>query len=161
MDQKISQDIGRYSRILGLDASQIDAAGAAWTVIGPHMPGLVEDFYEHLFANGYGNAFAERDIGRLKRSQHDYWRTLFSGAFDAAYRSHVHKIGSKHCDAGVGVADYIASYGWFSERFFRIIARHEPPPPFQRHSLLIAMNKVMYLDMMIAAASVEVGVVEV
>lgn len=161
MDQHISEDIGRYSRILGLSTSQVDAAGAAWTVIAPHMPDLVEDFYAHLFANGNHHVFADRNVGRLKRSQHHYWRTLFSGSFDAAYRSHIHTIGVKHRDAGVGLADYIASYGWFSERFFRIIARHEPPAPFQRHSLLIAMNKVMYLDMMIAAASLEVGVVDV
>lgn len=156
----IAQEIERYTKLLALTPSEINAAKAAWTEIEPHMPDLVERFYDHLFANDLELIFEGVDIPRLKRSQQNYWRTLFQGGFDVAYEAHVSKIKMKHHAAGVELSHYVAAYGWFSERFFDIIARSELTGPFGRDDLLVATNKVLYLDMMIAAGSLEAAFID-
>ncbi|MCG8560644.1 MAG: protoglobin domain-containing protein [Hyphomicrobiales bacterium] len=155
MDQQITKDVRRFAGLLGLDAAQLEAAKAAWAEIEPHMPDLIEAFYAHLFANDLHIIFEGRDLPRLKAAQLGYWSALFAGGFDAAYKTHVVKINVQHYAAGVDLSDYIAAYAWFSERFADIIARCDPPKPFERNDLLMATNKVIYLDMMIAAASLE------
>ena len=151
----IAQEIERYTKLLALTPAEIDAAKVAWAEIEPHMPDLVEQFYEHLFANDVDLIFEGVDVPRLKLSQQAYWRTLFQGGFDAAYEAHVSKINIKHHAAGVELSHYVAAYGWFSERFFDIIARSELTGPFGRDDLLVATNKILYLDMMIATSSLE------
>lgn len=154
MERGYKPAIERYMELLALDHSQIRSAHAAWVAIEPHMPKLIDEFYEHLFAAGLEDTFRGKNIPVIKKAQHSYWRSLFLGEFDTVYQAHVDKIGSKHRAAGVGLTEYIGAYAWFSERFFQIIGRYSPPKPHRRYALLVATNKLIYLDMMIATSDV-------
>lgn len=160
MDRQIARDIQHFANLLSLDAPRLDAAKVARGVIEPHMPALIEAFYEHLFANGLLQVFEGRDLSRLKGAQHRYWNALLAGGFDGAYEAHVLKINMQHYAAGVDLSDYIAAYAWFSARFTEILARTEPPHPFARNDLPVAVNKVIYLDITISAVSLEAAVLE-
>lgn len=142
--------LNSYVRFLELDERQIAASRAAWAVIEPRMPELIDRFYDHLFSSDFTHVFFGKDVSAIKRAQIRYWRGLFSGAFDSNYNQHVSKVGEKHQAAGVTLSHYIGSYAWFSEKFFRIIAECTPPEGFTRNQLLVATNKIIYLDMMIA-----------
>ena len=155
MNIQTARGLDGYLQFLALVLAEIKAAAAAWSIIEPHMQGLVEQFYDHLFSIGLATFFKDVNLTRLKQKQRAYWGALFVGKFDQIYRMHIDKIGAQHDAAGVKLTDYIGSYAWFSERFFKIISRSSPPIPYQRHTLLIATNKIIYLDMMIAVASSE------
>ena len=145
-----SPEIQIHLKRLAIDEKTIEHAKAAWTVIRPHLPRLIDEFYRHLFATGGSVYFRDVQLPKIKISQFTYWRSLFSGEFDAAYQAHAGRIGSKHRRAGIELSHYIAAYSWFSEHLFRLIARVPPPKPLRTHDVFVATNKIIYLDMIIA-----------
>jgi len=149
----MSSEIDRYLNLLALDAEQVERAKAAWTIIDPHMPDLIEQFYEHLLETSSKRLFESKDLSAIKSAQLIYWRALFAGKFEPAYQTHVNLIWERHRAAGVQMTDYIAAYAWFSERFFQLIDQANPAEPDKRRSLLTAVNKVIYLDMIIATSA--------
>ncbi|GAB4237893.1 MAG: hypothetical protein Kow0032_23980 [Methyloligellaceae bacterium] len=153
MQKTITQDLEHYKALLSIDSAQIERCKAAWSVIEPHMAKLVEAFYAHLFANNMDVHFVKKDIAKIKKAQFRYWERLFNGEFDTVYKTYALTVRIKHLEAGVTLSDYVAAYGWFSEQFFRIIALNDPPKPHHRGALIVATNKVIYLDLMIAATT--------
>jgi len=149
----MSSKIDRYLNLLVLDAQQVERAKAAWTIIDPHMPDLIERFYEHLLETSSKRLFESKDLYAIKSAQLVYWQALFAGKFEPAYQTHVNLIWERHRATGVHMTDYIATYAWFSERFFQYIDQAHPADPDKRQSLLKAINKVIYLDMMIATSA--------
>lgn len=140
----------QYLDILEISRPAIERTRAAWQILAPEMPALIDEFFESLFAKGYHPAFAGKSIDKIKAGQLAYWARLFAGGFEMAVGAHAQRIGMKHRDANIGVADYVASYAWFSGRFFQIIARSTPPPRYRRDELLDAVNRLIYLDIIIA-----------
>jgi Protoglobin len=156
-----------YSRViqthlvrLSIDETTLEHTEAAWTVIQARLPRMINEFYDHLFATGSGAYFENIDVSKLKLRQFEYWRSLFAGKFDEALRLHSEPIADKHRQAGVDLSQYIAAYAWFSERLFNLIARASPPAPTTKHDLFIAMNKLIYFDMILAAKGGEIAVLD-
>ena len=139
--------------MLGLDAVQVETARVAWSIIKPKMKDLVEQFYVHLLSTDAKRLFEGKNLQAIKNAQITYWNALFAGRFEPAYQTHVNLIWERHRAAGVDMTRYIGAYAWFSERFFQILAQSDPPAPYGRYSLLSAVNKVIYLDMMIATGA--------
>ena len=146
---------------LSIDDTTLMHATAAWTIIRDQLPGMIEEFYEHLYARGAGAYIENVDRSCLKARQFEYFRSLFAGEFDRAYQAHTDPIADKHRRAGVDLSLYIAAYGWFSERLFKLIATHTPPPPSTQHDVFLATNKLMYFDMILAAKGAEIVVLDV
>ena len=131
MDDDDHEAVARYMRFIGFERDQIETSTVAWAIIEPNMATLVDRFYDHLFAIGLQSKFGGKDLTALKRNQLSYWQTLFTGDFDANYRTHVGYIAEKHRAANVDLTDYIGSYAWFSQRFHMIIEDSAPPKPFR------------------------------
>lgn len=142
--------LNEHIRFLDLNDVEVKAAKVAWDLIEPHFPAMLDDFYDHLFDVGLKHLFNNKDVDYIKRSQHKYWARLFSGEFTSAHIRHVESIGKRHHKANVRFSEYVGTYAWLSTRFFDIIAQSTPPAPYRRRALIVAVNKVMYLDMMIA-----------
>ena len=155
-----TRDVQTQLVMLGIDDTTLKHARAAWTMIEPQLPQMILEFFQHLANTGGAGQMANVNLERLRDTQFAYWRSLFAGAFDEAYQAQVDPIGSVHRKAGIGLSKYIAAYAWFSERFFNLIARTDPPPQTSKHAVFIATNKIIYLDMVLAAKSAEIVFVD-
>jgi len=159
-EHQVAQEIEKYHQVIGLDREHLEAAASAWTVIEPHMTDLIDQFYQHLDKNGFMGFFRGHDLPAIKRGQLAYWQRLFTGEFDTNYNLHVNVIREKHAEANVEFTDYIAAYAWFSEQFTGILMETNLPSPYGLRTLLAAVNKVVYLDMMIASGSSDVHLID-
>ena len=46
---------------------------------------------------------------------------------------------------------YIGAYGWYIERFYALIIKHAAVDRTEQQAMLSAINKLLFLDMMIAS----------
>lgn len=155
-----SPDVQLYLKRLEIDERTIEHARAAWSIIGPRLPRLIDRYYDHLFATGCGDYFANADVSKIKVAQYAYWQSLFAGEFDAAYRAHTGRIGDRHRAFGVDLTLYIGAYAWFSQHLFRLIARASPPQPIKTHDIFVATNKLIYLDLILATKGADAVILD-
>lgn len=131
----------------------------AWALVSPRMPQILDGFYRSRIVSGQKWRMKGLSLERLKASQFSYWEMLFSGVLDERYRARVRWVAARHFQAGVTMADYIASYGWFLNAFEREIAAVEPCGA--RHaSLMASVRRVVLLDMTFAASACHVAYVD-
>lgn len=161
MDLSIREHCKVQAKFVGLTRQDQLAAHAAWQVIHPLMPMLLDKFYEHLDANGLHHIFRGKSISTIKSKQIEYWEQLFSGNVDRTYDLQVSALAAKHQAVGVDLSHYIGSYAWFSQRFFQIIADCRPVPEFGKNQMLTAVNKLIYLDMMLAQDSFSIVMLDI
>lgn len=149
--------LDRFADFLEITDSDRSAAAAAWTVIAPEFPKLVEAFYAHLGTSELGAPLDGHDIESLKLRQHAYWSALFSGDTGADYLARSHAIARRHIAVGVPISSYVGAYGWFNERLFTLIVRHAHVDGRRKQAMLTALNKLIFLDMMILAEAYSAG----
>jgi rsbT co-antagonist protein RsbR len=115
-----------------------------------HIPAIVTEFYRDLL--GYSEPrrqFADKKkMERVQAAQRDYLLSLFAGEPDDEYIEQRLRIGEIHERIGVPLKWYIGSMGWF---FARIVAAM--PPAGRTPEAVVALNKVMNLDLQLALES--------
>jgi signal transduction histidine kinase len=95
------QELQRYVSWSDDDATRI---AAAWPLVEPHLPALVQDFYDqiehHPEAKRVITGGAEQ-VERLKQTLMGWLRELFSGRYDIAYVRRRWKVGWRHVEIGL------------------------------------------------------------
>ncbi len=95
------QELQRYVSWSDDDATRI---AAAWPLVEPHLPALVQDFYDqiehHPDAKRVITGGAEQ-VERLKQTLMGWLRELFSGRYDIAYVRRRWKVGWRHVEIGL------------------------------------------------------------
>jgi hypothetical protein len=127
-------------------------------VVEPVFIKLLDRFYSRLLKSKLSRLLDGYEIEHIKLRQHDYWAMLFSGALDEQYLKQAKRIAIVHHRHGVSMAEYVGAYGWLSEKLFALIVRHGGGDAHSRHTMLSAMHKLVFLDMMIASQAYEEAV---
>ncbi|GGE93587.1 hypothetical protein GCM10007285_21520 [Stappia taiwanensis] len=142
-----------------LSPGDLQSLADAWALVSPRMPQILDGFYKCRIVSGQKWRMKGLSLERLKASQFSYWEVLFSGVLDERYRGRVRLVASRHFQAGVTMADYIASYGWFLNAFEREIAALEPCGK-RRAALMASVRRAVFLDMTFAVSACHVAYVD-
>lgn len=96
---------------------------AAWPLVEPETPALVEDFYERILGHeSTRSIISDPDqVTRLKRTLVVWMRELFNGPWDAAYVKRRRRIGLVHVDVGVDHAVMFMAMSALQERLIALV----------------------------------------
>jgi methyl-accepting chemotaxis protein len=146
-------DVDRRLAFLGIDAEMKALLAEAWKIVEPDLPAILDGFYAKL--TGEPSLAAKlggsQSIPRLKQSQTEHWRALFSGHFDAGYMARVYRVGVVHQRIGLEPRWYMGGYAFIQERVLALlIARARGD---RACKLVGAVVKAVTLDMDLAIAS--------
>lgn len=131
---------------LHLGAPEFRLLAALRADIEPHVSDIVTEFYDQLLRHPEPRRqFADRQLACIKAAQCGYLLALFGGEPDGSYIEQRLRIGEIHERIGVPLKWYIGSMGWF---FARIVAAI--PPARRTADTLVALNKLMNLDLQLA-----------
>lgn len=133
-------------------------------LIGKALPGIIEEFYEHLAGHPslmemFGPAHSEKrkaTIAHAASGQMRHWTNLFSGKFDESYVASVRKIGFTHSRIGLDPRWYIGGYSFTLNRVYRVVShaycnRLNPAAAQEKTSQMMrAVNQAVMLDMDLA-----------
>jgi methyl-accepting chemotaxis protein len=148
-------DTARRLDFLGIDAAVKQALAEAWRMVEPGLPAILADFYAMLGRNGAFRAMFTSDeaVPRLKASQTEHWRALFSGRFDDGYMARVYRVGVVHQRIGLEPRWYMGGYAFIQERLLALLAEGCGRDHRRCARLAAAMVKAVTLDMDLAIAS--------
>ena len=145
-------DIETRLRMLAIDRQTREALPGLWRVLEPQLGPLLDAFYDHLagFPTLAVLIGGPDNIGRLKKAQHEHWRSLFSGRFDAAYVEKVSRVGAAHVRVGLEPRWYIAGYSYLQTGLLSALARHFRKDAAGLAQAAAAINRAVFLDMELA-----------
>ncbi|MBF0368157.1 MAG: hypothetical protein HQL52_01765 [Magnetococcales bacterium] len=118
-----------------------------------HAEGVVEEFYNHVaqfpeLVTIIGQTGIATEA--LKATQRDYLLGLFSGDYGADYVAKRYKIGLVHYRIGLDPSWYIGGYSIYFQLLLPLIVKRYRFRPFRRRRSLIALNRLLALDMQLA-----------
>jgi methyl-accepting chemotaxis protein len=131
-----------------------------WTVLEPHLPDILNGFYEHVTAVPKLAQMIGNDIPRLKGAQQSHWKRLFSGRFDNAYMAGVRTIGLTHNRIGLEPHWYIGGYNYVLRRLTQIATKAHHRSPEKLSRALEAINTAILVDMDIAISVYQEAMLE-
>ena len=117
-----------------------------------HVAEIVEAFYEHLMSFEATRVILhdKETIGRLKQKQREYFLSLTSGEYGAAYFEGRLRVGDIHQQINLAPQWYLGTYSLYIRLLMpRLIAEFAPQPE-RLNSYLSSLIKVMVLDMGLA-----------
>ncbi len=120
--------------------------------LAPEVTQFVENFYRHLLRFQKTRELLNQPslIERLKKAQTQYFLSLFGGDYSRSYFEQRLKIGSTHERIGLSPQWYLGAYGLYYQHLFPRIVSIYKNNPGRTKKALIALSKVLLLDMQIA-----------
>ncbi|WP_249124974.1 globin-coupled sensor protein [Bradyrhizobium manausense] len=141
-----------------IDADAIDALRAAKPFVLQVLPGILDEFYQHV--GQYPETvrfFRNREhMAHAKEMQLKHWGIILDGGFDDAYETSVTRIGEVHNKLGLEPRWYIGGYNALVSSLIAAIAERMSVRWFDRQgqirkvTLQRAIVKAAMLDMDIA-----------
>ena len=151
-----------------VDEESTKHTSKAFDIIEPHLPGILDEFYEHLQTREDLSAIlaaGSRDVETLKKAQTDYWRDLFNSATEASYAKNVQTVGLIHAQIGLLPRWYIGGYALVTRRVLGVLiaetSKQSKSGLFSRKSKAVdtdvsdmveAVTKTIFMDMAMAIA---------
>lgn len=145
---------------VGLTEADTDVTARYRAIIMKVVPGVVDEFYAHMFSIGNDSYFRGVDVPSLKSRQIEHWRHLFRADFDDVYGNHATRIGIVHRDRAITPTVYMRSYGWFTSRLLEVLLARPDVSAADRPGLAAAVLKLIHLDMTIALAAYDAALVD-
>ena len=150
----------RYKELrsyVALDDEGVQCAVAAWPLVEPEVPALVDDFYEEILRHEEARrVFSEPEqVHRLKATLRNWIAELFQGNYDQDFVARRWQVGFRHVQIGLQPIWVSAAMSRLREGTLRAIrsnwndARHRTDN-FKIVDLLatcIAVSKLMDLDL--------------
>jgi len=131
--------------------------------LAPEAQKFVELFYRHLLAFPQTRSLLAdlETIARLKRSQTDYFLSLFDGDYGRMYAETRLKIGNAHEKINLSPVWYLGAYSlYFQYLVPRLLAIYSKNPAKQRKAVL-ALSKILIMDMQLAVEAYHSRAMEV
>jgi signal transduction histidine kinase len=110
---------------------------------------MVEEFYDHLFSFPTAAKFLGDDqlVARLKRLQHEHFRSLFDAQWNESYAQRRRQVGQAHADVGIDPELFLGAYNQYMRScFLRFIGTDKPATP-EMIDALMSLMKVVFLDL--------------
>ena len=164
-------DIQSFSKELQafffVNEESVKHTSKAFDIIEPHLPKILDEFYEHLQTREDLSAIlaaGSRDIETLKKAQTDYWRSLFNHATETSYAKNVQTVGLIHAQIGLLPRWYIGGYALVTKRVMGVLIAETSKQSkglFPRKSKAVdtdvlnmveAVTKTIFMDMAMAIA---------
>lgn len=120
-----------------------------------HIDRIIEQFYVELFRYPEPRGFftEEATLRRVKAEQRAYLLSLFSDELDDAHFEMRLRIGQMHERIGLPLKWYVSSVANFFERIVTVIEFQAGLPPDRLLTAVLALNKMMNLDLQLALES--------
>jgi methyl-accepting chemotaxis protein len=116
--------IEKRLKFYGLDAIAQNDLKAAYELISPHLPGIVDTFYRHVLSTPETAAvLAGHSVSRLKEAQARHWSTLFTGGFGRDYVERARAIGRAHVRIGLDQQWHFGGYAILLDAFMHALER--------------------------------------
>jgi methyl-accepting chemotaxis protein len=128
-------------------------------LIERNLDGILSDFYA-MIAKWPALAAMFRNPSMLehaKAEQKRHWVRLFTAKFDAEYIASAARIARAHVQIGLEPQWYIGAYSFVLNQLVRTIGKEYRRKPDQMISAIIAVNKVVLLDIDIVVEGYEAG----
>ena len=121
-------------------------------VFGPHIPDIVDHFYQHLqrFEETASLLTDELITTRLLAAQRRYLERLTEGNYDQQYAAERAKIGHTHNRVGLAPRWYIGAYNLYIHLLIPLICQAYREEPDRIQNAILALTKVLMLDMQLA-----------
>ena len=149
-DMTRDDDMRRRLDFARIDQTTLSLLPVVWTMIQPHLEGILRTFYDHLgrqpeLARLVGNRSAD-----LARAQSRHWGRVFSGRFDEDYAHSVKAIGLAHHRIGLEPRWYIGGYQFVLNELTALLVAGSGLRKGPLVERLAALNKAVMLDMDLA-----------
>src|SRR4030065_521786 len=121
-------------------------------ILAPDVTKFVEDFYKHLLHFQETKKLLDKSgsIERLKKTQTQYYLSLFQGKYSRDYFEQRLKIGLAHEKIGLSPQWYLGAYGLYYQNLFSQIVSAYKNSPSRIKKAIIALSKLLLLDMQVA-----------
>ena len=132
-------------------------------VLAPEVRSFVEHFYQHLLSFSQTKSLLVdlETIARLKRSQTDYFLSLFNGDYGQKYVDSRLRLGYTHEKINLSPAWYLGTYSlYFQHLIPKILSIYGKNPAKQRKAVL-ALSKLLIMDMQLAVEAYHSRAMEV
>ena len=124
------------------------------SLIAPHLPGIVDIFYNHLgkFAKLNAMLGGPSRIAHLKKAQIEHWTALLSGQYDDEFFHRAARIGLAHAKIGLEPRWYLGGYCLVQNHLDALLVKliRWDRPKLTR--CLEVLHRVIYLDMDLAVS---------
>jgi len=133
-----------------------DADAALLAELGPAIErqsrAMVDRFYDHLLATPALRPYVADPavVARLKRLQHEYLKSLFSGEYGEGYAETRRRIGWTHERIGLEPQWHLGTYGFYMELLLPLVHEHFRAEPHKAIRAGVALSKLVILDMQLA-----------
>ncbi len=137
---------------LGIDANDVELLRGLRPVLEQHAETFVAAFYRHLLSFAPTRELL-RDPAvkqRLLVAQRNYLLSLGNPTFDAAYLEHRQQIGRTHARIGLRPRWYLGAYSLYATLMTPIIFEAFAPDSELSMRTLMALQKVLLLDVELA-----------
>src|SRR4030067_937435 len=121
-------------------------------ILAPDVTKFVEDFYKHLLHFQETKKLLDQSgsLERLKKTQTQYFLSLFQGKYSREYCEQRLKIGLAHEKIGLSPQWYLGAYGLYYQNLFSQIVSAYKNSPSRIKKAIIALSKLLLLDMQVA-----------
>ena len=121
-------------------------------ILAPDVTKFVEDFYKHLLHFQETKKLLDQSgsLERLKKTQTQYFLSLFQGKYSRDYFEQRLKIGLAHEKIGLSPQWYLGAYGLYYQNLFSQIVSAYKNSPSRIKKAIIALSKLLLLDMQVA-----------
>ncbi len=127
---------------------------AVWPAIAPRIGGIVDDFFEALFARPeVREAIHGHDLETLKKRQIEYWHFLFNGTIDRHYGRVISERGAFMHQVGLEPRHYLPSYALVFDRFHEAVVEAFGDDRRALGRAAVAINRLNFLTNEIMAAT--------
>ena len=154
------QDLQSY--VAWSDADRIAVSIAGGHLL-PRMEQLIDDFYAEIERHPAASRVitgGATQIARLKQSLRSWLAELFKGPYDAQYAARRWKVGLKHVEIGLPQTYTAAALSRLRVGMIRMLREHWQPGERGLEASLLALNKLLDLDLAIIGDAYETEHVE-
>jgi methyl-accepting chemotaxis protein len=153
-------DLGRRLVFMQVGPQTAARLRLVWTLLGPELPRILDDFYAHLQSDPGLKAKLGSHADRLKTLQAAHWDRLFSGRFDEAYSQGVYTVGMVHKRIGLEPRWYIGGYRFILGRILAVVVRRFRGSKGELAEVLNAVQTAVLLDIDLAISAYQDAIEE-
>lgn len=134
---------------VGWEPHDAQRVAAAWPLIQPVVPAIVDDFYRSILRHDFTARVitgGEVQIERLKQTLAKWLESLFSGDYGESFAALRWQVGRRHVEIGLNQAYAIAALTRLRIGITRQLCLVSTQPPHDLCHTIIAVNKLLDLD---------------